>query len=42
MLNAVLREIRAAGGDEAVKAVFERIGEALGRAARAAGEATAA
>ena len=26
MLNAVLREIRAAGGDEAVKTVFERIG----------------
>jgi predicted ArsR family transcriptional regulator len=26
MLNAVLREIRDAGGDEAVKAVFERIG----------------
>jgi predicted ArsR family transcriptional regulator len=27
MLNAVLREIRVAGGDEAVKAVFERIGK---------------
>jgi predicted ArsR family transcriptional regulator len=27
MLNAVLREIRAAGGTEAVKAVFDRIGE---------------
>jgi len=27
MLNAVLREIRTAGGDEAVKAVFERIGK---------------
>ena len=27
MLNAVLREIRAAGGNEAVKAVFERIGK---------------
>jgi predicted ArsR family transcriptional regulator len=27
MLNAVLREIRAAGGDAAVKAVFERIGQ---------------
>ena len=27
MLNAVLREIRAAGGNEAVKAVFERIGQ---------------
>ncbi|MBV8581520.1 MAG: hypothetical protein JOZ86_12920, partial [Candidatus Eremiobacteraeota bacterium] len=27
MLNAVLREIRSAGGDEAVKAVFERIGK---------------
>ncbi|MBV9440353.1 MAG: helix-turn-helix domain-containing protein [Candidatus Eremiobacteraeota bacterium] len=26
MLNAVLREIRAAGGDEAVQAVFERVG----------------
>ena len=26
MLNAVLREIRSAGGDGAVKAVFERIG----------------
>ncbi len=26
MLNAVLREIRQAGGDDAVKAVFERIG----------------
>ena len=26
MLNAVLREIRDAGGDDAVKAVFERIG----------------
>ena len=26
MLNAVLREIRAAGGDDAVKAVFEKIG----------------
>ncbi len=26
MLNAVLREIRAAGGNEAVQAVFERIG----------------
>ena len=26
MLNAVLREIRTAGGDGAVKAVFERIG----------------
>jgi predicted ArsR family transcriptional regulator len=27
MLNAVLREIRSAGGDGAVKAVFERIGK---------------
>ena len=27
MLNAVLREIRAAGGTDAVKAVFDRIGE---------------
>ena len=27
MLNAVLREIRVAGGDEAVKAVFDRIGK---------------
>src|SRR3984893_3111517 len=27
MLNAVLREIRSAGGDDAVKAVFERIGK---------------
>jgi predicted ArsR family transcriptional regulator len=27
MLNAVLREIRTAGGDEAVKAVFDRIGK---------------
>jgi predicted ArsR family transcriptional regulator len=27
MLNAVLREIRAAGGDEAVKAVFDKIGQ---------------
>ncbi len=27
MLNAVLREIRTAGGDDAVKAVFERIGK---------------
>jgi predicted ArsR family transcriptional regulator len=27
MLNAVLREIRTAGGDEAVKAVFQRIGK---------------
>jgi len=27
MLNAVLREIRSAGGDDAVKAVFERIGQ---------------
>jgi predicted ArsR family transcriptional regulator len=27
MLNAVLREIRAAGGDDAVKAVFDRIGQ---------------
>jgi predicted ArsR family transcriptional regulator len=27
MLNAVLREIREAGGDEAVKAVFQRIGQ---------------
>ncbi|MBV8368845.1 MAG: helix-turn-helix domain-containing protein [Candidatus Eremiobacteraeota bacterium] len=27
MLNAVLREIRSAGGDEAVKAVFQRIGK---------------
>lgn len=27
MLNAVLREIRTAGGDGAVKAVFERIGK---------------
>jgi predicted ArsR family transcriptional regulator len=27
MLNAVLREIRVAGGDDAVKAVFERIGK---------------
>jgi predicted ArsR family transcriptional regulator len=26
MLNAVLREIRSAGGDDAVKLVFERIG----------------
>ncbi|HEY4442348.1 MAG TPA: helix-turn-helix domain-containing protein [Candidatus Elarobacter sp.] len=26
MLNAVLREIRAAGGDDAVKAVFDKIG----------------
>ena len=40
MLNAVLREIRAAGGNEAVKAVFERIGK---RSAEriAAGSATA-
>lgn len=27
MLNAVLREIRAAGGDDAVKAVFDKIGQ---------------
>ncbi len=27
MLNAVLREIRTAGGDDAVKAVFQRIGQ---------------
>ena len=27
MLNAVLREIRVAGGDQAVKAVFDRIGK---------------
>jgi predicted ArsR family transcriptional regulator len=27
MLNAVLREIRTAGGDDAVKALFERIGK---------------
>jgi DeoR family transcriptional regulator, suf operon transcriptional repressor len=27
MLNAVLREIRVAGGDDAVKAVFQRIGK---------------
>jgi predicted ArsR family transcriptional regulator len=27
MLNAVLREIRTAGGDDAVKAVFEKIGK---------------
>lgn len=27
MLNAVLREIRSAGGDDAVKAVFHRIGK---------------
>ncbi|GAC1660088.1 MAG: transcriptional regulator [Candidatus Elarobacter sp.] len=27
MLNAVLREIRSAGGDDAVKAVFDRIGK---------------
>jgi len=27
MLNAVLREIRTAGGDDAVKALFERIGQ---------------
>jgi len=27
MLNAVLREIRSAGGDDAVKAVFDRIGQ---------------
>ncbi|HEX3463454.1 MAG TPA: helix-turn-helix domain-containing protein [Candidatus Elarobacter sp.] len=38
MLNAVLREIRTAGGDDAVKAVFERIGK---RAADRIGEATA-
>jgi predicted ArsR family transcriptional regulator len=39
MLNAVLREIRTAGGDEAVKAVFERIGK---RSADRFGPATAA
>ncbi|HEV3089185.1 MAG TPA: helix-turn-helix domain-containing protein [Candidatus Elarobacter sp.] len=40
MLNAVLREIREAGGNEAVKAVFDRIGQ---RSADriAAGSATA-
>jgi predicted ArsR family transcriptional regulator len=38
MLNAVLREIRTAGGDDAVKAVFERIGK---RAADRLGPATA-
>jgi DeoR family suf operon transcriptional repressor len=38
MLNAVLREIRTAGGDDAVKAVFERIGK---RAADRIGTATA-
>ncbi len=27
MLNAVLREIRVAGGDDAVKAVFQRVGK---------------
>jgi len=37
MLNAVLREIRTAGGDDAVKAVFERIGK---RAADRLGDAT--
>ena len=38
MLNAVLREIRTAGGDDAVKAVFERIGK---RAADRIGAGTA-
>ena len=38
MLNAVLREIRTAGGDDAVKAVFERIGK---RAADRIGGVTA-
>jgi len=38
MLNAVLREIRSAGGDDAVKAVFERIGR---RSAERVGTATA-
>lgn len=37
MLNAVLREIRTAGGDDAVKAVFERIGK---RAADRLGDLT--
>jgi len=37
MLNAVLREIRTAGGDDAVKAVFERIGK---RAADRLGDVT--
>jgi predicted ArsR family transcriptional regulator len=41
MLNAVLREIRSAGGDDAVKAVFERIGrrsaERLGKPGDARG-----
>ncbi len=39
MLNAVLREIRTAGGDDAVKAVFQRIGKRS--AARLAGGAEA-
>ena len=38
MLNAVLREIRTAGGDDAVKAVFDRIGK---RSAEKIGTATA-
>jgi predicted ArsR family transcriptional regulator len=40
MLNAVLREIRVAGGDEAVKAVFQRIGKRSAERLVPPGEAT--
>jgi predicted ArsR family transcriptional regulator len=40
MLNAVLREIRVAGGDDAVKAVFQRIGKRSAERLVPPGEAT--
>ena len=40
MLNAVLREIRATGGDQAVKEVFERIGKRSADRLTAAEEST--
>ena len=42
MLNAVLREIRSAGGDDAVKAVFERIGKRSAQRLSGPGEEPAA